>query len=107
MEKTPLEQAFLQQLQAQFLWTPEHVNHAKLDVLSYPYYFPVQTFNPHKALTRHEGHIISHLFNCLLSYDYEKQTFELELLHRYEKKENGRVWRFFCEKAFIFMMVHS
>lgn len=102
IEETPLKQSFLQWLQNQFLWTPGYANDSGLDVLSYPYYFPVNTFNPLYALTRHEGHVISHLFNKLLRYSYNDNKFELELLHSYENIDSGRKWRFFIRKGVYF-----
>lgn len=74
-----LEASFVKWLEGQFQWTPSHRRDDGMDVLSY-----------------------QHIFNRLLQYRYEDNTFLPELAHYWESKENGRVWRFYLRKGLLF-----
>ncbi|RPF53447.1 ABC transporter substrate-binding protein [Aquisalibacillus elongatus] len=103
MEKQEtLEESFVNWLENHFQWTPSTKHNEGLDVLSYPYYYPLHSLVPWESTTRHEGHIIEHIFNCLVKFDQETQTLAPELAHHWESKDNSRVWRIYLRKRLFF-----
>lgn len=102
MTDLPLEQSFIQWIESQFTLTPANQQEKGLDILSYPHYYPVNTFNPMHTVSRHEGHIMDHVFNRLLRFDQKSMSFKYELAHAFQKKQNGRQWIFYIRKGVTF-----
>ncbi|WP_194840854.1 ABC transporter substrate-binding protein [Filobacillus milosensis] len=97
-----LETPFVQWLENQFHWTPAHKHNKGLDVLSYPYYYTMNSLIPWETTTRHESHIAEHIYNRLVDYNFESQSFIPELAHDWEASSNGRVWRIYLRKGIYF-----
>lgn len=102
MTDLPLEQSFIQWIESQFKLTPANLQEKGLDILSYPHYYPVNTFNPMHTVSRHEGHIMDHVFNRLLRFDEQTMSFKYELAYAFQKKQNGRKWFFYLRKGVTF-----
>ncbi|MGP4072723.1 ABC transporter substrate-binding protein [Piscibacillus sp. B03] len=97
-----LEEPFVNWLEQQFLWTPSTKHTEGLDVLCYPYYYPLHSLVPWESTTRQEGHILEHIYNCLVQYDDERESLAPELAHHWESTDNGRVWKIYLRKGLFF-----
>ncbi|MDQ0256321.1 MarR-like DNA-binding transcriptional regulator SgrR of sgrS sRNA [Evansella vedderi] len=94
--------SFVEWLEGQFNWTPSHQQEDGLDTLSYPYYQPIHTLVPCYISTRHEGHLVEHVYNRLITYSHYDKTFHPEIAHHWDSEDNGRIWRFYIRKGVLF-----
>lgn len=99
---TEYKEQFHQWLSGQLGYKIETRNHKELDVLRYPFYKAIKHLDPVSAFSRHEVHIINHIFDTLLKYNADEHRLEPHMAHAWEASDDGEVWTFYLKKGVKF-----
>jgi SgrR family transcriptional regulator len=99
---TPMKEEFHDWLHGQLGVMIERKNEKEIDVLRYPFYNALKSLDPAMTLSRHEGHLVEHLFDTLLRFDAEKEELQPHIAHYWEEQEGGRIWTFYLRKGVTF-----
>jgi SgrR family transcriptional regulator len=99
---TPIKEEFHDWLHGQLGVMIERKNKKEIDVLRYPFFNALKSLDPAMTLSRHEGHLVEHLFDTLLRFDTEKEELQPHIAHYWEAQEGGRIWTFFLRKGVTF-----
>jgi SgrR family transcriptional regulator len=99
---TNIQEQFHDWLHGQLGFIIEKKNEKEVDVLRYPFYKAIKSLDPARAMSRHEGHLIEHLFDTLLTYNDDKDELEPHIAHHWEDHDEGRIWTFYLRKGVRF-----
>ncbi len=80
----------------------ETKNDTELDVLRYPFYQCIKNLDPAKLFSRHDGHIVDHVFDTLVSYDAKANTIIPHIAYHWETNDHGQTWTFYLRKGVYF-----
>jgi SgrR family transcriptional regulator len=102
-----IKENFLDWLTGQLGYRVERKNTKETDILRYPFYNAITTLDPARVKSRHEVHMIMHLFDTLLKFNGENEQIEPHLAHYWEERNYGRVWTFYLRKGVRFHHGHE
>lgn len=74
----------------------------ELDVLRYPFYPSIVSLDPAYILSRHDSHIVEHVFDTLVQYEHTEKKVVPHLAQGWEVSAEGNVWSFFLRKGVKF-----
>jgi SgrR family transcriptional regulator len=97
-----IKERFHYWLQGQLGFRVELKDEKEIDVLRYPFYKAIISLDPARAQSRHEGHLVEHLFDTLLKYNGETGGVDPHLAHYWEECDGGRIWTFYLRKGVKF-----
>lgn len=99
---TVIKERFHYWLLGQLGFRVEMKDEKEIDVLRYPFYKAIISLDPARAQSRHEGHLVEHLFDTLLKYNGETGGVDPHLAHHWEECDSGRNWTFYLRKGVKF-----
>lgn len=76
-------------------------NDVNVDILRYPFYQAIRNLDPAYHLSRHEGHMIDHIFDTLVKKDEMKGEVVPHLAHFWEERDR-KIWTFYLRKGIFF-----
>ncbi|SDZ58646.1 DNA-binding transcriptional regulator SgrR of sgrS sRNA, contains a MarR-type HTH domain and a solute-binding domain [Evansella caseinilytica] len=74
----------------------------ELSRLHFPSYRPLPVLDPRDVCRRSENHIMRHIYNQLVTYDKETNTYLPQLAHQWEHNADYTMWRFYLQKGVRF-----
>jgi SgrR family transcriptional regulator len=96
------QEHFKKWLDKQFGHVVQKENNQEIDILRYPYYPAITTLDPTFIQTRHEFHLVDHIFDTLFKFNPKTQKIDSHLIHYWESQEQGRTWIFHLKKGVKF-----
>ncbi|GAA0350781.1 ABC transporter substrate-binding protein [Bacillus horti] len=97
-----IKEQFHHWLNGQLGYMIEKEGQKEIDVLRYPFYPSILSLDPAHLLSRHEAHMIGHIFDTLLKYDQQQNKIVTHLAHYWEPTRKGKVWTFYLKKGVRF-----
>lgn len=97
-----LKEQFHHWLSGQLGYMIEVEGSKKLDILRYPFYPTNLSLDPAQILSRHDAHMVGHIFDPLLQYDHHLQQIVPHLAHHWESEQGAKIWRFYLRKGIKF-----
>lgn len=93
---------FFDWLSGQFGFRTEEVEARTLDTLRMSFYRTIPALDPAFVGRRTESHMIKQIFDTLIRYDEQTDTFLPHLAHHWESDETGTEWTFYLRKGVLF-----
>jgi SgrR family transcriptional regulator len=96
------QERFLAWLSGQFGFHVRVEEEERVDVLRFPYFRPLLTLEPARALRQTERHMVEQVFDTLVRFEEETGEIVPHLAHFWEEEEGGLAWTFFVRKGVLF-----
>ncbi|MGG1660476.1 ABC transporter substrate-binding protein [Brevibacillus sp. NRS-1366] len=93
---------FFDWLSGQFGFRTEEDEERTLETLRMSFYRTIPALDPAFVGRRTESHMVKQIFDTLIRYDEEKDTFLPHLAHHWESNETGSEWTFYLRKGVLF-----
>lgn len=102
MVNTNHKMEFHNWLNKQLGFSTEKRNDTELDILRYPFYKCIKNLDPAHVISRHDGHIVSHIFDTLVKFDSKENVLIPHLASHWETNDRGKTWTFYLRKGIRF-----
>ncbi|RDI37246.1 ABC transporter substrate-binding protein [Falsibacillus pallidus] len=74
----------------------------ELEVLRFPIFRPITTFDPTRVFFDLDAHLASQVFSTLVQYNHETEAFAPALAHHWESNDSKTRWSFYLRKKIQF-----
>ncbi|WP_433747544.1 ABC transporter substrate-binding protein [Falsibacillus pallidus] len=79
-----------------------HSSEEELEVLRFPIFRPITTYDPTRVFFDLDAHLVSQVFSTLVQYSRETEEFSPSLAHHWESNESKTRWTFYLRKKVQF-----
>ncbi|QGQ97178.1 ABC transporter substrate-binding protein [Paenibacillus psychroresistens] len=93
---------FMYWLDTHFGYRTETNNMNVLETLRIPYDKTIKFIDPAFIYYAVESHLVKNVFDCLVKYNTQNESFEPHLAHYWTKNEQGTEWSFYLRKGVYF-----
>lgn len=89
-------------MKQEFGYRTENKKSKEMDILRIPMRRQLATLDPAFAAITSESHIARQLFDCLINYNIDSDTFVPHLAHSWEASSDQKKWTFYLRKGVTF-----
>ncbi len=99
---TDVEDYFIKRITHFFGYNKIQTNQDELELLRFPIFRPITTVDPSQIFFDFDAHLVTQVFNTLVTYNASSDSFEGCLAHAWESNEDKTQWLFFLYKQVKF-----